>query len=82
MAYIMNTLYIEPLSEFSNKLLKQQKQLHFLFRSHKPIYGYLLAWSLVMLTKDSLYAVVLNNGWTIVIPGALVSEINRWPCRL
>ena len=32
MAYIMNTL-----SEFLNKLLKQQKQLHFLFRSYKPI---------------------------------------------
>ena len=36
MGYILNTMYV--LSEFFIKLLKQQKQLPFLFRSYKPIY--------------------------------------------
>jgi len=32
-----------------------------------------------MLTKDSLYAIVLDNGWMMVIPGAVLSEINWRP---
>jgi len=36
MAYIMNTLYC-TLNEFSTKLLKQQKQLHFLL-DHISLY--------------------------------------------
>jgi len=44
------------------------------------LYGYLLAWRLVMMTTDSLYAMPLDNGRTIIITGALLSEINRLPC--
>jgi len=44
--------------------------------------GYLFAWPSVMLTKDSLYAIVLDNGRTIVITGTLLSEIDQRPCRL
>jgi len=40
---------------------------------------YWLAWPLVMLTKDSLYAIVFDNGRTIVITSALLSDIHRQP---